>query len=159
MEPHRCVWCCCSWRNTSWLVLFDMARHAFSITVSLNWRDLRQKIVQSSVSPVHFWKLSYYRARALRWGDKKKRKHSVWGKRPLKMDLVEVQGKHIAKPGVHWGNNSSLNNNHHVLLNMAERWQGFLKELAEWPCLRDRGARCVFRSTKGGPCSINRDLQ
>lgn len=44
----------------------------------------------------------------------------VGGKQPLKMDLVEVGEKHIPKPGVHRGNNNSLNNNDHKLLNMAE---------------------------------------
>lgn len=58
-------------------------------------------------------KLSYYRPRALRW-----EKNGVWGKQPLKVDLVEVGEKHIPEPGVHPGNNNSLNNNDHK--NMAE---------------------------------------
>lgn len=57
------------------------------------------------------------------------------------MDLVRVEEKHIAKPGVHRGNNNSPNNNDHKLLNMAEWWRDFLffKELAEHCCSRDRG--------------------
>lgn len=77
-----CVWHH-GWCNTSPLVLFERACHAFSITVSLNWRDLKQKIVQSSVSPVRCWKLSHYRKGVLRRGGK----NNVWGKPPLKMDL------------------------------------------------------------------------
>ncbi len=78
-------------------------------------------------------------------------KNSVWGKPPLKMDLVEVEEKHIPKPGVHGGNNNSLNNNDHKLLNMAEWWQDFLKELAEHWCFKDRGVGCVlwFYQNKG----------
>lgn len=47
------------------------------------------------------------------------------------MDQVEVEEKHIPKPGVHRGNYNSLDYNDHKLLNMAEWWQDFLKELAE----------------------------
>lgn len=60
------------------------------------------------------------------------------------MDLVEVEEKHIPKPAVHRGNNNSFNNNDHKLLNMAERWQDFLKELAEHWCFKGREAGCVL---------------
>lgn len=152
-----CVWHH-RWCNTSPLVLFDRACHAFSITVSLNWRDLEQKIVQSSVWPVRCWKLSYYRKGVLRWGGG----NNVWGKPPLKMDLVKVEEKHIPKPGVRRGNDNSLNNNDYKLLSVAERWQDSLKEPAEHWCFKERGAGCVFRfeENKGTTvCSINTRCQ
>lgn len=73
------------------------------------------------------------------------------GKPALKTDLVEVEEKHTVKPGVHRGNNKSLNNNDHKLLNMAEWWQDFLKALAELWCFEDGGlgVRYDFNRTKG----------
>lgn len=88
--------------------------------------------------------------------------NNVWGKPPLKMDLVKVEEKHIPKPGVRRGNDNSLNNNDYKLLSMAERWQDFLKEPAEHWCFKERGAGCVFRfeENKGTTvCSINTRCQ
>lgn len=71
-------------------------------------------------------------------------KNSIRRKPPLKMDLVQVEEKHIPKPGVHRGNNNSPNNNDHKLLSTAEWWQDFLKELAEHWCFKDRRVVCVL---------------
>lgn len=76
--------------------------------------------------------LFYYREkeRVLMWVDgwerKKKKKNNVSRKTTLyKTDLVKVEGKkkkkHTAEPGVHPGNNNSLNNNDYKLLSGAER--------------------------------------
>ena len=54
------------------------------------------------------------------------------------MDLVEVEEKHTPNLGVHRGNNKSFNNNHHKLLNAAERWQDFPREFAERRAFENR---------------------
>lgn len=61
------------------------------------------------------------------------------------MDLVEVEEKHTPNLGVHRGNNKSFNNNHHKLLNAAERWQDFPREFAERRAFEKRRGRvCVM---------------